>query len=167
MATMTAGSMVRRNRHEYDKMLDEPGSIIDSLESVDEDLLMDDMHSESEPESVASETPFSPPGWRKAASGFQRQHRSESSVSGISGSFRVDDAVDDDDTMSPSRIPLPASPAKQTPAPADPLDLRRPTEDRYTQERVMQSPERGDREDSIVSEPPSKNCLSIMSARPC
>jgi hypothetical protein len=149
---MTVGSVVRRNRHEYDELLDEPGSIIASLESVDPELLdnphMDDI-SESDPESEISETPFSPPGWRKAASGFQRQHRSESAATGAD----LDDDVDD--TISPARIPLPASPEKKTPAPSvDPmLELRRPTED-----RAMQSPERDDREESIVSDQPSKNC---------
>jgi hypothetical protein len=156
-------TVVRRNRREYDKLLDDPGSIIASLESMDPELLiddppMDDLHSESDPESEseASETPFSPPGWRRAASGFQQHHRSEPSTSGIRDSPDLDDGVDD--TISPARIPLPASPVKMTPAPsADPmLDLRRPTED-----RAMQSPERVDREDSILSEPPSNNCLSI------
>src|SRR5437879_6519386 len=112
MATMTVGSVVRRSRREYDKMLDDPGSIIASLESVDPELLlnppMDDLHSESDPESEVSETPFSPPGWRKAASGFQRHHRSESSTSGARNSPDLDDDIDD--TISPARIPLPASP---------------------------------------------------------
>src|ERR1700744_2810243 len=127
MPTMTVGRVVRRDRHDYDELLDEPGSIIASLESVDPELLnnppMDDL-SESDLESEISETPFSPPGWRKAASGYQRHHRSESATSGAD----LDDDVDD--TISPSRIPLPASPEKKTPAPSvDPmLGLRRPTE---------------------------------------
>ena len=144
MATMT---VVQRARREYDKLLDDPGSIIASLESMDPELdpEMDDLDSESDPESEISETPFSPPGWRKAASGFQRHQ------SGMRDTPGLDDDVDD--TISPARIPLPASPAKQTPAPsADPM-LGRQTED-----RAMHSPER---EESIVSEPPSKNCVSV------
>jgi hypothetical protein len=66
---------------------------------------------------------------------------------------------DADDTISPANVPLPASPVKQTPAPsAEPvLELRRLTEDRR-----MQSPETDNREESIMSEPPSKNCWYML-----
>lgn len=102
-------------------------SIVASLESLDGDRLIQDQASlsmfqseESEPESDHSSTPWSPPAWRKGTSGWSQrhnlappgQHRQSNSRTN-SRHFSYDD--EGDDTLLPSRIPLPASPEKETP----------------------------------------------------
>ena len=89
-----------------------------TLAALREDMSDNDTHSE------VSSTPWSPPAWRKSGSGWQQRHnlpppsasRSHSARSTSPQYYSVGAGAEDcDDTLLPSRIPLPASPPKGTP----------------------------------------------------
>lgn len=96
-------------------------SIACSLESLDAERLIQDQATlsmfqteESEAESDHSSTPWSPPAWRKGASGWQQRHNLPPPSESVSRS-RSPSQRYEDDTLLPSKIPLPASPEKDTP----------------------------------------------------
>jgi len=148
---------------------DNTHSVIASLESLDPDRLIQNQASlsmfqseESEPESDHSSTPWSPPAWRKGTSGWQQRHnlpptghrRSHSKSS--SRHFSIED--EGDDTLMPSRIPLPASPEKETPSQTPAI---------AASTRTTRSPSvmrKHDRSRHNTSAPPeqSENCMTIF-----
>ncbi|KAK8254241.1 hypothetical protein IWZ00DRAFT_543264 [Phyllosticta capitalensis] len=70
---------------------------------------------ESEPDESDSAGPWSPPAWRKAGSGWYRQHLAAGSPSrSRETSPQYESAGEGDATMA-ARVPLPRSPLKQTP----------------------------------------------------
>jgi hypothetical protein len=111
----------------FDSMYDDgQTSVAASLESLDHDQLVQNqatlsmLHAESEPESDHSSTPWSPPAWRKGTSGWQQRHNlpppNNSRTKSRSNSPRYYGSTEEgDDTILPTRIPLPASPEKDTP----------------------------------------------------
>ncbi|KIW02364.1 uncharacterized protein PV09_06186 [Verruconis gallopava] len=72
---------------------------------------------ESEPDSDRLSAPWSPPVWRKANSGWMRQHRFPPPGASVSHSTSplYESAGEGDDTLLPSNVPLPPSPPKETP----------------------------------------------------
>jgi hypothetical protein len=101
-------------------------SIATSLESFEEDRLIQNQATlsmfqaeESEGESDHSSTPWSPPAWRKGTSGWQQRHNlpphSDSLSNSRSASPRYESADEGEDTLLATRIPLPASPEKDSP----------------------------------------------------
>lgn len=108
-----------------DDLYDDTHSLNLSLESFDPERLMPNhsIHSiyrseESEPESDRSSAPWSPPAWRKGASGWQQRHHlpPPSPSRSRSSSPRYSMGLDDgEDTLLPANVPLPESPLKGTP----------------------------------------------------
>ena len=88
---------------------------------------------ESEPESESA-GPWSPPAWRKAGSGWFRQHSAANNYcNGALGSRQTSPMYDssregggDGDVTLPINVPLPASPARNTPL-TSPEPSSRPT----------------------------------------
>jgi hypothetical protein len=76
------------------------------------------LEDQSEPDSDRSSAPWSPPAWRKGASGWLKHHRlplpGGASVS-HSTSPLYESAGEGDDTLLPRNVPLPPSPPKETP----------------------------------------------------
>src|ERR1700753_1083505 len=116
-----------RSPPEIDQMFNDAGnSIVASLESLEEDRLIQNQATlsmfqteESEGDSDHSSTPWSPPAWRKGTSGWQQRHNlpppSDSISKSRSASPRYASADEGEDTLLPAKIPLPASPEKDTP----------------------------------------------------
>ncbi|KAK7518665.1 uncharacterized protein IWZ02DRAFT_489496 [Phyllosticta citriasiana] len=78
---------------------------------------------ESEPDESDSPGPWSPPAWRKAGSGWYRQHLAAGSPSrSRETSPQYESAGEGDATMA-ARVPLPGSPLKQTPRTSPDRDL--------------------------------------------
>lgn len=78
---------------------------------------------ESEPDESDSAGPWSPPAWRKAGSGWYRQHLAAGSPSrSRETSPQYESAGEGDATMA-ARVPLPGSPLKQTPRTSPDRDL--------------------------------------------
>lgn len=116
-----------QSRPEVHHMFNDGGtSIATSLESLEEDRLIQNQATlsmfqveESEGDSDHSSTPWSPPAWRKGTSGWQQRHNlpppSDSISKSRSTSPRYESADEGEDTLLATRIPLPASPEKETP----------------------------------------------------
>jgi hypothetical protein len=161
----------------FDSMYDDGAtSVAASLESLDHDQLVQNQatlsmfHTESEPESDHSSTPWSPPAWRKGTSGWQQRHNlppsHNSRLKTHSNSPRWGSTEEGDDTILPTRIPLPASPEKDTPRHSiEPTpDVSRPTGTPNTPGDVVDSKRSTTRPRSATratSPPtqPSENCM--------
>jgi hypothetical protein len=150
----------------------------------------DDLETSSDAESESSNTPFSPPGWKKEVSGYGRMFnlqppsisssragssspvrrfgsatkdasRSRSTRSHIRITGDEEDEQNIDDTLLPANIPLPGSPLKRSPRNTQSMSPERWTKQEDERETMSTiESEDADREASIQPEDAGDNCMS-------
>lgn len=126
---------------------------------------------ESEPDSESA-GPWSPPAWRKAGSGWFRQHSTANNFcDGALGSRHTSPMYDsskdgggEGDVTLPINVPLPASPARNTPL-TSPEPSTRPTNERERKTEASSAPVAGideDVEEMARKGDSSNNCMLCL-----
>ena len=126
---------------------------------------------ESEPDSESA-GPWSPPAWRKAGSGWFRQHSAANNFcDGALGSRQTSPMYDgskegggEGDITLPINVPLPASPARNTPLPSREPSTR-PTNEQERKTEALSAPVVGvdaDVDEMARKDDNSNNCMLCL-----
>lgn len=114
----------------------------------------------SEASDSDSTGPWSPPAWRKPASGWFQPVDRLASVQ--RQSIGQSPQYDDEDVTIPANVPLPGSPEKRTPSPVRDAAIKQEDERNYGQTYGGQR-EQTEQSAILNAAPPNNNCMSILS----